>query len=129
MVFNRKQLKQQLKAKAKNKGGKGGNSNNKDGDPHENNALLRIMHHIGVRGEPFVCDLTSSSKENHSAGELNSSSSSNNSGARGNCVDSRGGVKGGGLSLPSGLSVFFAEVMQRSKDAYLYHFLLLNQER
>lgn len=124
MVFNRKQLKQQLKAK--NKGGKGGKGGHKD-DPHENNALLRIMHQIGVRGEPFVCDLTSSSTS--SSKEITNGSAAAESSLASSSVDSSGVKGGGGLSLPSGLSVFFAEVMQRSKDAYLYHFLLLSQER
>jgi hypothetical protein len=127
VVFNRKQLKQQLKAK--NKGGKGGKGGHKD-DPHENNALLRIMHQIGVRGEPFVCDLTSSSTS--SSKEITNGTNGSAAAASSLASSSVGssGVKGGGgLSLPSGLSVFFAEVMQRSKDAYLYHFLLLSQER
>ena len=67
---------------------------------------------MGVRGEPFVADLSSGAAA-----------------AAGGAASAAPATSGaGGLSLPAGLAVFYADVLQKRKDAYLYHFLLLQVE-
>jgi superfamily II DNA/RNA helicase len=110
VVLNRKQQKMERKWKGKEK------------KPESGNALMRIMERVGIRGEPFIADLTDLSKRN----KENKVASAEDAGAL--ALKSTAPVQAL-TKLPLGLSLYHAEVMQRSKDSYLYHFLLWQQTK
>jgi len=102
LVLNRKQQKNAHKFKTpKHRSGEGAD------------ALLRVLERVSIRGEPFIADLSSDGA--HGSGEGSPGPEKKGTSTR--------------VSLPPLLELRHAEVLQREKDAYAYHFLLLGLEK
>jgi len=113
VILNRKQ--QKMERKWKKSGGQKKVNNE--------SVLMKIMKKIGLRGDPFIADLTvANSLADSTTTSINQDESSTQVAKV--VPSSSSSFK---VAVPNTLSLYHAEVLQLSKDSYLYHFLLQQQ--